>query len=268
MTEEIICPICGLERVPSDKEKCPQCDADLTCFKVLNYLPDSLISEKKGSGKMVIMLSSITVVVVLTITMTLFHFYRFRHLESLLTDQRNFIIDSLSDMAAKCEQSLQNRSEHMKAGYVDKEGVDNRKVSAVESTGTKDDREEDAGKGDFLVYHAKEDDTLWDISEQYYGSGYLYPVLLENNPNLGIYMIGEGVTVKVLKNRGSAEGLYNKITVKEGGNIYWYYTVKEGETFRSIAEKFYKSGAMARQLSDLNLDNRIQPGERIRILLK
>ncbi|MCP4350593.1 MAG: LysM peptidoglycan-binding domain-containing protein [Desulfobacterales bacterium] len=39
---EQACPICGLERIPSDNNQCPQCDADLTCFKVLATLPDEV----------------------------------------------------------------------------------------------------------------------------------------------------------------------------------------------------------------------------------
>ncbi|MCP4111979.1 MAG: hypothetical protein GY749_41700, partial [Desulfobacteraceae bacterium] len=41
-TREQVCPICGMEQIPSDKNQCPQCDADLTCFKVLATLPDEI----------------------------------------------------------------------------------------------------------------------------------------------------------------------------------------------------------------------------------
>ena len=37
-----ICPLCGLESITPDQERCPQCDADLICFRVLDSLPDQL----------------------------------------------------------------------------------------------------------------------------------------------------------------------------------------------------------------------------------
>lgn len=42
MAEEGACPICGFERLQTDHDKCPQCDADLTCFKVLDSIPEEL----------------------------------------------------------------------------------------------------------------------------------------------------------------------------------------------------------------------------------
>ncbi len=41
MTREINCPVCHFEHIPQDRETCPQCDADLICFRLLDALPDS-----------------------------------------------------------------------------------------------------------------------------------------------------------------------------------------------------------------------------------
>ncbi len=40
MAEEGACPICGFERLQTDQENCPQCDAELTCFKVLDSITE------------------------------------------------------------------------------------------------------------------------------------------------------------------------------------------------------------------------------------
>ncbi len=42
MAEEGACPICGFERLEAGQENCPQCEADLTCFEVLDSIPDEL----------------------------------------------------------------------------------------------------------------------------------------------------------------------------------------------------------------------------------
>jgi len=52
MAEEDACPICGFERILTDQENCPQCDADLTCFKVLDSIPEESanpVSEQQSS---------------------------------------------------------------------------------------------------------------------------------------------------------------------------------------------------------------------------
>ena len=52
MAEEGACPICGFERLQTDQDNCPQCDADLTCFKVLDSIPEELVepvSEHQSS---------------------------------------------------------------------------------------------------------------------------------------------------------------------------------------------------------------------------
>jgi len=40
MAEAGACPICGFERLHAEQDKCPQCDSDLTCFKVLDSIPE------------------------------------------------------------------------------------------------------------------------------------------------------------------------------------------------------------------------------------
>ena len=40
MASDNTCPICSFHLVSTDAAKCPQCDADLTCFRVLDAIPD------------------------------------------------------------------------------------------------------------------------------------------------------------------------------------------------------------------------------------
>ncbi|MBF0235493.1 MAG: hypothetical protein HQK65_21030 [Desulfamplus sp.] len=38
---EIACPVCDLEHIQEDLDICPQCDSDLSCFKVLDSFADN-----------------------------------------------------------------------------------------------------------------------------------------------------------------------------------------------------------------------------------
>ncbi len=40
MTPETDCPVCRLDHIPVDRNRCPQCDSDLTCFRVLESLQE------------------------------------------------------------------------------------------------------------------------------------------------------------------------------------------------------------------------------------
>jgi len=82
-------------------------------------------------------------------------------------------------------------------------------------------KEESSKEPEFWIYNAKEDDTLWDIAEKYYGKGGYYPVLLEHNPHIGIYDIGKGVALNILKNRDDASEIYKKILSRS-----WTITTK------------------------------------------
>ena len=44
---ETDCPVCRLEHIPHDRDRCPQCDSDLTCFRVLETLlePEAQIAK-------------------------------------------------------------------------------------------------------------------------------------------------------------------------------------------------------------------------------
>ena len=57
------------------------------------------------------------------------------------------------------------------------------------------------------------------------------------------------------------------ITEREGNKLYFHYRVAEGDTLGSLACKFYKTRDMLKRITDLNSDMKLQPGERVRILL-
>jgi len=120
----------------------------------------------------------------------------------------------------------------------------------------------------FWTYTANENDTLWGIAKKHYGSGHYYPVLLEHNSHVGIYNVGDGVRLRILKYSGLAKKINESITEREGNKLYFHYSVAEGDTLGSLACKFYKTRDMLKRITDLNSDMKLQPGERVRILLE
>jgi len=268
------CPICGLERIALEKSKCPQCDADLTCFKILDSLPDELAREKPGSRKQFIFNVAIILLLGLSTALALFQTYRLKQVEFQALDQQTYPVGIKIVMDTELERRALNQS-MPKADVTTRTGDLSEALEGMEESSVSERSPEkpDTGSGaleeaGFWIYAATEKDTLWDISKRYYGSGYYYPVILQYNSHLSIYEIGEGVRIKILKDASQAKAVYKKTTQREGNKVYWYYTVAEGDTLQSVARRFYKTEEMVKWITALNPLMDFHPGERIKILLE
>jgi len=90
----------------------------------------------------------------------------------------------------------------------------------------------------FKIYSAKENDTLWDISQALYGWGIYYPVLLEHNPDLRIFDISSQDTLRYLCDKRQISRIYKKITAMKKNRRYWKYTLRPGDTRASVTERY------------------------------
>ncbi|MCK5507905.1 MAG: LysM peptidoglycan-binding domain-containing protein [Desulfobacterales bacterium] len=306
MTPETVCPVCGLSSIPSNRVRCPQCDADLTCFMVLDSLHDEPVRKNTGSRKQVILLVAASFVLCLVYVLSAYQLYSLKQLENRVLDRKTSFIDTGPDAGLK--RFVINQPKAHTNGVAGnkpiikiKENIERQSVpvklsekadigTGLDSVSVKLSKKADIGTGldevpvkvlkkadigtgldedsKFLTYRATEKDTLWSISQKYYGLGDYYPVLLEHNCHLGIYDIGDGIQIKILKDTAMARDIYKKITEKKGDSIYWYYTVAEGDTLQLVAGKFYKTKNMIKLITDLNQELDLSPGQRIRILLK
>ena len=303
MTSIISCPICHLDRISSDKAKCPQCDADLTCFKVLESLPDEQVRVKTASRRQVSFLAAMVLFLGLLSALSLFQLYRINGLGffgfglkssplstrvTAKTGVKGLVENQLApagDSNGRLEIPGPSRDE-VEASSVPKkvsiqtpllkkggQGVFEQKTRGNErpqEVPSERQREKGGWSKDtaFWTYIANKNDTLWGIAKKYYGSGHYYPVLLEHNPNVGIYNVGDGVRLRILKCPGLAKKINRSIAEREGNKLYFHYRVAEGDTLGSLACKFYKTRDMLKRITDLNSDMKLQPGERVRILLE
>ena len=356
MSRETTCPICHLEHVPLELDQCPQCDSDLTCFKILNSLPEVLekpvetatTAEFNQIHKQNKKITSglIVTTVILFSGLVFIGGYIFQNDSRFKTEIKN-LTANVKRVEIGLNSIKQNRhliENHINSGFfsIEKKMLLNfqeqgkileKRIETIAETviaetasaetaiaetaiaetviggtaglkkkspemellekGTPkqehiakkiiekktpapqvEQKEKPSNPIDqnsikpicYKIYLANDDDTLWEIAEKLYDSGFLYPVLMKHNSNLGIYNIGDGTRVRYLCDKSRAAKIYGKIIHRQGGRFYLKYTVKPHDTAASIRKKYCSS----EQGSDgwLKPGTHLVPGQQIKILLE
>jgi len=290
---DITCPVCGLKSIIAEKTQCPQCDADLSSFQVLESLPDELITDKNNSSSrnFIILISTLVLFLGLISFLVL---SRHQQIESqqiesvgLLAEIKNQLTylekkhTRLLETSASQRTTIDQMKSEMKAltHFVRQLGIEKPDLSYTSQEGriNKDSllltqspvELKKAGSFlndlDFWTYEINEQDTLWQLAKRYYGFGHYYPVLLEHNSHIGIYTIRQGMQIKVLKDTSLAKKIYAGIIHEEGNRIYWKYTIVKGDTFISLAKRFSKLDIPL--TTNLDFDQMLRPGGQIKIML-
>ena len=249
------CPICGLKKIPGDADRCPQCDSDLSCFRVLDTLlepegettahtaPPTKDSVTQIAAEWCLSLRIVIVLLGVLVVALLGHqIYRLNGLTSQMSSQRSEFNETAGTIGVRLDE-ISRRQDKILAEVTAKiESVYSELHRRPKPAGTitADPQEESARgtKNSFEFYQALETDTLWGIAKQFYGSGFYYPVLLTHNPSLAIYRIGKKDRIAILKDTGRVKQIYSEITDNENGCLYWYYTILPGDTPASLRYKY------------------------------
>nr|WP_240905980.1 LysM peptidoglycan-binding domain-containing protein [Thiorhodococcus mannitoliphagus] len=118
-----------------------------------------------------------------------------------------------------------------------------------------------------LHHHLRPDETLWSIAKRYYGHGWLYPVLIEQNPGLGVYHGGVGM-LSLFADPARALDLYRQITPPGAEGRLFRYQVQPGDDWHGLARRFLGRPRRAPELIALNPGSDLAPGSRILIPLE
>lgn len=110
-------------------------------------------------------------------------------------------------------------------------------------------------------------ETLWSIAERYYGRGWLYPVIIAQNPGLGIYHQGRG-TLTLFRDPAQALAVYRRITPPGAERRSFRYQVLPGDDWRGLASRFLGRPSRARELMARNPGSDLAPGSQILIPLE
>lgn len=121
---------------------------------------------------------------------------------------------------------------------------------------------------EYISYRAKETDTLWKISERFYGEGMYYPVLLTHNPDIAVYSVGQKDTLIILTDIHRVKAIYSEVAERTRNHLYWYYEVRPGDDAASLIGKYCPAQGGGGDGSCIDPDVILKPGQRVRIRLE
>ncbi len=299
------CPVCAKAGLADELLECPQCNADLECFDLLDALHEESISiqtqidlhnrldrlHKRGWLQryavpilVVIVLGAVILYKDFTLEQRLSNEFM-QALQTALTAEQDSaaqlstdkrvinqslrrLEEKLSDVTAKQEQAYAHLAAIAQHFEDHKSPVlAEEQQSQTPETPIAETATQD--EDDSFLYHpSSQTDTLWDIAKRYYGKGHFYPVLLEYNPGLSIYYDRNYGKIKVLRDPQKAQQvLKSLVTISSKGTLF-QYRVEQGDTWRHLSRRFFGHGGKTTELMTLNENIELVPGQRISIPLQ
>jgi len=323
-----MCPICRFEHVDKDMQQCPQCDADLTCFRVLDALPIEAAhsgqspndlspplehggqrqiaaavtepilaqappSRPSSGGRWIAWAVGLCVGALIAFGavwtgLPVPGLFPAAAIEKQAPDrqvanalaqisarldsqyqQHDKILAELARTIDKTEQKLVSLESMIKNMPIAQPAAD--EAQTVDTVAVETETEIDAPVAPLPSnpYTILQGDSLWRISERFYGNGSYYPILLSHNPGLSIQNIRPGFTIMIPGDAAWAKALYPTITQRAGGRLYLLYTVQPGDTPSTLAARFCpypRDGS--NPLICLEPETIVAPGRTVRIRLE
>ena len=274
------CPVCGKNGITTPLEKCPQCDSDLECFRLLNSLNEptessavkkdehheatldelkriaqgfSRFQESYEKSKKSSLKRQVTVVLCVVGILFLYHSF---YVAKLVHNTGN-VADALQIIKLSGKKQEVNQRAII-------QNLDSIKIAIV-SEGASDLR----NSVRFRTYTFKENETIWDVAKQFYGDSVYYPLLLDHNPDLKAYANTPNQPIRILEDVGHVQPIYDRLVVTQKGQKLFKYRCLENDTWEKVSLRFYGHIYGTGLIRKYNLSERnLTPGTEINIPLK
>ncbi len=241
------CPVCRLPSVPPEEAQCPQCDADLTCFRALDRLPDEAAAAPQAPPARLSRQVLRGLAAASALSLIVFQLLEMKAMECRLMERQAASAGAVERLSTAMKRQIEKLREE-------------RGLRRAAVAGDLRDALNDPGAGAFWTYRFGRRDTAWSVARRFYGSGRLYPVLFEHNPALGVYTVEPGEPVRILTDAAKARAIYARLRLDGNGRRYWMYRIAQGDTPASIFSKFRATPGRA--------GRGVEPGARIEVPLE
>ncbi len=304
MNSEMICPVCHFGHIPWDKDTCPQCDSDLICFKLLDALADLPTDSKPDPSDKALnqsvgregswsadasrtTKSKISWVgfvlggILLTLVCLVgYAGHRFLAMESMVEKIESHMVQMTTTfnknpnrmiktlkVGTRQMNHLEKRVEKLVGMAKENELRLTRILMKKENMSKISENQDKRESPCFNIYRAKEEDTLWTIARDLYGSGIFYPVLMENNPKLSVYSIGSKDSIRYMCDKTRVAGVYKTIIGYKQNRPFWKYRVRPGDTRKGIIKRYCLNQKNC-LVEDKLLEPVLEPGMTIGVFLE
>lgn len=271
MAVTVTCPVCHFANIPEGSDTCPQCDADLVCFRLLETLSEEPAHEavvqperpgqnithppREKKHRIPVIVWPAGLILVLLVLVIGYAASRFNIMAGTV-EQMQSSVTRMTEMAVDDRAVIRETGQSVRelrqtsAGALEtikklQETVSTREPQTTgrpETAQVQPDVSPPPPPVCFRQYQAKDTDTLWRISRALYGSGRFYPVLMEHNPDLEIYDISSRDTLRYLCDKKAVLQIYRDITGTGHGKRYWKYKIRPGDTRRSVIRQYCSHG--------------------------
>jgi hypothetical protein len=297
------CPVCGKTDLAEHLAQCPQCNADLECFRLLEALheeqstpgvdaevvgslsrrvdaigpllqrlQDSMHQLQRTARRRTALLILVSVMwglVVAAGAWLLYWRWDTPHERTEVMASAAFLVELTRERPP--EKALREALvkavagiEHVSQQVVALEQRVAELATQPPAIDTKDPSGAASAPEPAVLYHEPhQNETLWGIAHKYYQQGRLYPALLETNPGLGIYFAPAYGQLRLPADRQGAEAIVARVVFTKDARRFFRYPVQVADTWQSIAERFYGRGDEAAWLQVLNAEAQPQPGTRV-----
>lgn len=279
---KVDCPVCGKTGLAEHLVQCPQCNADLECFRlldalyeaqatpgvdgeaveglsrrvddlgaVLHGLQDGMRQWQRVAGRRTAMLILGLASLVLVIAAG---FWRLDVRVDRPQKPAEVVPSAalLAELASERppEKALREAVAQAVAG-IDQVGqrvaaLEQRVAELADQAEAVDIKAPAAAEPEqtpaFLYYEPHKNESLWLIAQKYYQQGALYPALLETNPGLGIYFDPDDGPFRLPPTRQAAEAIVARVVFTKDAKRFFRYQVQVADTWQSIAKRFYGDG--------------------------
>jgi LysM repeat protein len=276
---KVDCPVCGKTDLTDHLTQCPQCSADLECFRLLDALQeaqaapgideevveslsrrvddlgpvlhgvqDSMYQWQRAAGRHI----TVLVLVLASLGLVIAAGFGWLYVRADRPQELAEVVPSAALLAALTRARPQEKALREAVAKA-VAGIDqvSQQVAALEqrvadltaqaeAINSKAPAAAEPEQAPAFWYHEpRKNESLWLIAQKYYQQGALYPALLETNPGLGIYFDPDDGPFRLPPTRQAAEAIMARVVFTKDAKRFFRYPVQVADTWQSIAERFY-----------------------------
>jgi len=200
------CPVCQYKGIPENTKKCPNCHSDLTGFRQLYQLRNSIKQKRTIIFSMGFLL--VIIIAILGYMLLFSGGLSSRYSRMAIQEKENEIVKlkkqnsqlqkQILDLQQKLDmQSISDTTNKFKKVIPSPSEKDRQQTETTRRAQT--ERQEKKSQPEVIRYKVKAGETLYSIAKRYYGDGNKYRKIMKDNNIDDPSEVDVGMVLKIIK---------------------------------------------------------------------